>query len=1604
MLNLRGSTPPLWILLMALACWPARGEQAQPLSFNAGQEVIFTERANLTLGVGPASCVGLEGDLLVVGMARRSMGQPAVDPKIAVADDPYSIHDIGARWTTSVGAAVFQLTDQGTRQLAFLPTRHAPTAIAFSARLAHLYIADAQYLYCFEQQDQRFKQRWVYQMDGIRRVLVEPPNRVFLITSDGFERLADLLDTPELLHSHIAAVSDVFPQGNTALVFSPRGEVDLLELEHGGVIRSLGTVSLLGQARLARGITGARCLLLNKQGLEQAMLRDIMGAWVGRRAFFDMDQTALGKRDRGRLGSLKLDKPDEVEDLLVLGQKRAWLRRQGGTVEEVELDAAGKRIDKPRRLEALRDIVAMAGDEQRQVVVDRAGRVHLLNAKGDVDQTLPQVEAGPWVAISGQVFMASGPRVHRLDPQKGLVDIVLDLGAGYIREIKPAGNLLLVLGDNQLHAVMPQGPRWNTAATVELGLGDLPRFLAVGPGLAIVGSGERTLTSIDVTNPSQPRLLATLTPDLPLTWGGGQGYLRDVLIESDRVLIAAGEVHDFAHADLSVLRDTPPSPRLVIPRHFRSFDDMVQTKRIFRLGDGLYHCSSDRNTVIRRAWLMQRGREGTYQTQYTRLGTTLAQDMLMLDDGVVLVAAGRAGLRAIRWTALGEGELLGVSTEPDCHYEALLRVGDDLYIKNGNRVRIVTPVQRPRAMSTAFTFKPTNGPLSVQVNGLPVDSPQYQRLMGCQEPLKVLTRALGDDTGWPGLAVPQGEVWVDPQRGRMKFSDGRRGEPKLVGKLPTTLWGPIQANQWLEVGKYHLAPAGELGHGVIVIDVSDPDCPRQVAVSSTNPASGYANKSLGVRGHFAFISWNHPGPAIAVLDVSDPLRPRFVRSLGLRPGSDIAGHMDRNWLARFEDDRMLVTTSGGLYVFDVRDPANFTLVSRHEAMPALTAWDINRNLGAWIDRKNREFQIIDTTNRDQPIVRSRIALGAELNIVKPVNFDWHGDRLWLWGLTREGSDLQSVLACYDVSDPATPRKLGAKSLAGELNDLLRLDGTLAALAYRSGDIESYDLANVADPVRLGRIDAAQTQGRFQFALGADAAPVPYDNTRGSPPDRRYGQNTRFMLARGRIVWTTGPIVDFTDPAQPRLRRGHMQAFDDEVRGLELSPDRRRGAWYGGVDGFGWMIDLSDPRHPTLRWRIERVEPKQWSSLWVTPDWSSATPAVVETGRAFASVGPDPNLYHAGRPMTRFFSGNQVTMVSDPIAVPPGQTLTLSAIARTRPCAPRAASKVQITVAHWHAERRGRNLARVSDNSSSDRNVSLEATVTPDANMQHVVVEIQADLLAWLSELRLQGPDGRNLLPNAAMDQPLDDKGMHPGWRLTNIPKTLERIANVPRPDYASQRLYQAAHDSILIHDLSRPGMFAAGLLREAVLSDYDAILGLGSLRQGDRQLVIAATEQGMTVNDVTDLREPVTLGRMPLPWNFAIRPWIGAINPNTVVITTGYTSKRQTEGIYIVDISDPRQPRLHRYVYENCTQFSTHNGWLYKMSYRNGGQIYDLRTPSNPVEICDFLFDSSNSGDAPTAMIGDVLIRAHAGGVESWLAPCADQAPSGLVTVATDRH
>ena len=225
------------LIASTLARPVSAAEPASPIPVVRGEEVAFTQQASVVLGPGPASCVGLHGDLLVVGAGRSSMGQPAVDPRVALVDDPYAIHDIGARWTTGVGVLVYLLTDQGPRLLTNLRTRYAPIDVAFASD-GRFYVADRQYVYAFRHDGATVALQWIHQVDGIVRILTESPDRVFVISSQGFERLEDQGHAPALLHSHIAAVADLFPYGRTALLFSTLGQVELLEFEHSEFIDS----------------------------------------------------------------------------------------------------------------------------------------------------------------------------------------------------------------------------------------------------------------------------------------------------------------------------------------------------------------------------------------------------------------------------------------------------------------------------------------------------------------------------------------------------------------------------------------------------------------------------------------------------------------------------------------------------------------------------------------------------------------------------------------------------------------------------------------------------------------------------------------------------------------------------------------------------------------------------------------------------------------------------------------------------------------------------------------------------------------------------------------------------------------------------------------------------------------------------------------------------------------------------------------------------------------------------------------------------------------------------------------------------------------------
>ncbi|MCS6948900.1 MAG: hypothetical protein NZ520_00405, partial [bacterium] len=139
--------------------------------------------------------------------------------------------------------------------------------------------------------------------------------------------------------------------------------------------------------------------------------------------------------------------------------------------------------------------------------------------------------------------------------------------------------------------------------------------------------------------------------------------------------------------------------------------------------------------------------------------------------------------------------------------------------------------------------------------------------------------------------------------------------------------------------------------GLIIMDVSDPAAPREVARISL--PGGYAWK-LDVSGGFAYVANELRG--LRVIDVSDPLNPREV-------GADESTLV--NDVALSGGYAFVATGPGGLRVIDVSDPQNPQPVSSVDT-PGSAARVFVSGQHAYVADERGGLRVIDVSDPQNP--------------------------------------------------------------------------------------------------------------------------------------------------------------------------------------------------------------------------------------------------------------------------------------------------------------------------------------------------------------------------------------------------------------------------------------------------------------------------------------------------------------------------------------------------------------------------------------------------------------------------------------------------------------
>jgi hypothetical protein len=234
----------------------------------------------------------------------------------------------------------------------------------------------------------------------------------------------------------------------------------------------------------------------------------------------------------------------------------------------------------------------------------------------------------------------------------------------------------------------------------------------------------------------------------------------------------------------------------------------------------------------------------------------------------------------------------------------------------------------------------------------------------------------------------------------------------------------------------HIAYLAAWGYGLIVVDLSEPLEPREIARLAYPFAS-----SVEVVGNRLYLGKNTNGPTLGVIDVTEPARPQLLSNWSV---PDAAWDMAAEGSVLFAAERGTHELGGGVRVLDMSDAGNVVQLARWEG-------DCESATGASLDAtRDRLYvacrsglRILDVSDPATP----RLIGGDDDTGELPSTFTAvaaHGDRAWY--ASGEG------IAEYDVSVPGLPRLLRRTPLAGYEPIQLRTapDGSLLATTWSAG--------------------------------------------------------------------------------------------------------------------------------------------------------------------------------------------------------------------------------------------------------------------------------------------------------------------------------------------------------------------------------------------------------------------------------------------------------------------------------------------------------------------------------------------------------------------------
>jgi len=391
----------------------------------------------------------------------------------------------------------------------------------------------------------------------------------------------------------------------------------------------------------------------------------------------------------------------------------------------------------------------------------------------------------------------------------------------------------------------------------------------------------------------------------------------------------------------------------------------------------------------------------------------------------------------------------------------------------------------------------------------------------------------------------------------VNISDPRR--PYALGAFPA-----VNEVDDVEVSG-DLAYLVDAGYGLVVLDVSDPAAPVQVAVAAHVGAAG----EITLGGWLACV-----GGGATLFDIASPTAPEYVG--GYPTGGSAAFRGNLAFIAGMD-----------VHVKDMSTPPKPGLLGSSRSDDEMIGLDIVWPY-AFVADGAAGMHIIDVSDARAPV---RIATFETSGWVHDVAV--HGRLAYL-------ADMFAGLQIVDVSDPARPALVGSLD---SVRSASRLDvsGNTVCLERTAGGLYIVNVAKPFEPFLIeqhhfsgGRGDGGvDIDSGFAFVAHGDFRV--FDLSRPFEPpialvDLDWGATS--VRVQGALAYVAGigrfAIFEVSDPAVP-VALGSMPLLNGvSVDGLDIQGHR---AFVAMSLHDVWVIDVSDPRSP---WLLER------SSAWLPP--------------------------------------------------------------------------------------------------------------------------------------------------------------------------------------------------------------------------------------------------------------------------------------------------------------------------------------------------------------------------------------------------------------------